>query len=123
MAEGFLTNIAAEAGKDIAVYSAGIETHGLNPHAVTVMEEVGIDISSNESNHVDAYLGIGITHLISVCDHALENCPVFPEDVNRVHHTFRDPANVTGSDEDILNAFRVVRNEIDIFCKGYLADL
>lgn len=120
MADGFLKYYAETLNKDVEVYSAGVETHGVNPKAIKVMLEKGIDLSNNTSDLVDDYLNSGITHLISVCDHAIESCPVFPEKVNHIHHTFNDPAKATGSDEDILNSFRNTRDQIDIFCKEYL---
>jgi len=122
MADGFLSQFARLENKDIEIYSAGVETHGVNPLAIKVMSEKGVDISSNTSDLVDDYLNSGITHLISVCDHAIESCPVFPEKVNHTHHTFTDPAKAIGSEEEILNSFRKTRNEIEIFCSNYIRE-
>lgn len=120
MAEGFLTYYAKKLNKNIEVISAGVETHGVNPRAILVMKEKGIDISKNTSDHVDKYLNYGISHLISVCDHAIESCPVFPENVNHTHHTFYDPSKTTGTNHQILESFRKTRDEIELFCKEYI---
>ena len=123
MADGFLKHHASQLNFPVEVVSAGVETHGVNPTAIKVMAEKGVDISNNTSDLVDDYLNTGVTHLISVCDHALESCPVFPEEVQHTHHTFNDPAKAKGSENEILNAFRKVRDEIDDFCKNYLLSL
>ncbi|HEX2684837.1 MAG TPA: arsenate reductase ArsC, partial [Ferruginibacter sp.] len=89
MAEGYLryfTNGAAE------VYSAGIEAHGLNAKAVAVMKEDGIDISGQASDIAGKYAGIDFDYVITVCDHAGENCPVFPGSARKLHQDFPDPA-------------------------------
>jgi len=122
MADGFLKHYANTENKDVEVYSAGVETHGVNPLAIKVMLEKGIDLHNNTSDLVDDYLNSGITHLISVCDHAIETCPVFPEKVDHTHHTFSDPAKASGSDNDILDSFRKTRDEIDIFCLNYIKE-
>lgn len=120
MADGFLSHFAKELNKEVEVVSAGVETHGVNPRAIKVMSEKNIDISNNSSDLVDNYLNTGITHLISVCDNAIETCPVFPEKVNHTHHTFHDPARATGTEEEILDSFRATRDKIETFCKEYL---
>lgn len=122
MADGFLKHYSKAEYKDVEVYSAGVETHGVNPLAIKVMQEKGINISNNTSDLVDDYLKSGITHLISVCDHAIESCPVFQEKVDHTHHTFSDPAKTTGSDVKILNSFRKTRDEIDDFCSNYIKE-
>lgn len=99
------------------VYSAGIETHGVNPRAIEIMKEDGIDISHHTSNHVNEYLHIPFDYIITVCDHAKENCPYIPGNAIRIHHSFSDPAKATGSEEEIMEAFRKVRNEIRTFCE------
>ena len=123
MAEGFLKRYAKEFKLDIEVISAGVETHGLNPRAVIVMEESGINISKQTSDLVDDYLNTGVTHLFSVCDHAKESCPVFPEQVKHIHYSFPDPAKATGSEEEILDSFRATRDEIDNFSRELLINL
>lgn len=103
-------------GKDkLEAYSAGIETHGVNPKAIQVLAEDGLDISHHTSNHVDEYREIDFDYVLTVCDHAKENCPWFPSNAKQVHKSFVDPAKATGTDEEILNAFRTVRDEIKAY--------
>ena len=109
MAEGYVRYYAK--GK-AAVYSAGIETHGVNPRAIKVMQEDGIDISKHTSNHVDEYAHIDFDYVITVCDNARENCPHFPARAQKFHQNFPDPAKVSGSEEEILEEFRKVRDTI-----------
>ena len=123
MAEGFLKHYAQEKELALEVVSAGVETHGLNPKAVKVMGEVGIDISEQTSDLVDDYLNSGVTHLFSVCDHAKESCPVFPEQVEHIHYSFPDPAQATGDEETVLNSFRATRNEIRSFSEKLINQL
>lgn len=119
MAEGYLRYF----GKDnLEVYSAGIETHGVNPRAIQVMREDGIDISKHTSNHVDEYADIKFDWVITVCDNAKENCPYFPGNVKRLHHNFPDPAKATGSEEQILKSFRQTRDLIKDYAQGLVAD-
>ena len=87
IAEGYLSYFG---GSKLDVFSAGIETHGVNPHAIKVMAEDGVDISHHTSNHVDEYLEIGFNYIITVCDHASENCPYIPGNAVRLHHNFQD---------------------------------
>jgi len=115
LAEGYLRSFAGDAAE---IYSAGIETHGVNPKAVQVMAEDHIDISNHTSNHVDEYSGIDFDAVITVCDNASEACPVFPGNVKRYHYNFPDPAKATGTPEEIMNEFRRVRDLI----KAYSAD-
>jgi arsenate reductase len=103
-------------GHKAHVYSAGVETHGVNPRAIATMQEDGIDISMHTSNHVDEYLSIPFDLILTVCDHASERCPVFPSSAKRIHHNFSDPAKATGSEEEIRSAFAAVREEIKHFC-------
>jgi arsenate reductase len=113
LAEGYLRHFHGDVA---TVYSAGIETHGVNPRAVAVMAEVGIDISMQTSNHVDEYLHIPFDLVLTVCDHASEQCPVFPGSVKRIHHNFTDPAKARGTEEEVMAMFRQVRDEV----KNYL---
>jgi len=117
IAEGFIRHYF---GKSVHVYSAGIETHGVNPRAIATMAEVGIDISKHTSNHVDEYLDIPFDLILTVCDHAAEQCPVFPSKAHRLHENFPDPAKVQGSNEEIEAAFRSTRDQIDLFCRENL---
>lgn len=101
------------------VLSAGVETHGLNPRAVKVMAEDGIDISQHTSNHVDEYAHLTSLRIITVCDHAAEVCPVLPGVSAVEHHSFPDPAKAQGSEDDIMMAFREVRNLIRTYCADF----
>jgi arsenate reductase len=106
---------------DIAtIYSAGVETHGVNPRAIATMAEDGIDISGHTSNHVDEYLHIPFDLILTVCDHASERCPIFPSTAKRIHHNFPDPAKATGSEQEIKAAFASVREQIKQFCAELL---
>ena len=119
IAEGYLRHFA---GDRADVYSAGVETHGVNPRAVETMREDGIDISGQTSNHVDEYRNVDFDWVITVCDHAMEKCPWFPSNAMRLHHNFPDPARATGSEEDIRKAFASVRDEIKIFCMDFVGE-
>lgn len=99
------------------IYSAGVETHGVNPRAIETMQADGIDISVHTSNHVDEYLHINFDLILTVCDHASERCPIFPSTAKRLHHNFPDPAKATGSKQEIQEAFAAVREEIKSFCQ------
>lgn len=101
------------------VYSAGIETHGLNPNMVKVMAEAGIDVTSQTSDNISKYLDTGLDVVVSVCAHADENCPVFPGKVRRVHHGFDDPPKLArelaakgASEDEQLEPYRRVRDQI-----------
>ncbi len=118
IAEGLLKNLLPNVG----VYSAGIETHGVNPKAIRVMDEIDIDLRSNTSNHIEEYSDINFDHIITVCDHAAENCPHFPSKVQRHHFNFPDPAKATGSEEEILNQFRSVRHLIKEYLEKFVAE-
>lgn len=115
LAEGYLRYFHGEKAN---VYSAGVETHGVNPRAIATMQEDGIDISAHTSNHVDEYLHIPFDLILTVCDHASERCPILPSKAKRIHHNFTDPAKATGSEEEIMNEFRSVREEIKEFCRS-----
>jgi arsenate reductase len=114
LAEGYLRFFH---GENANVYSAGVETHGVNPRAIATMKEDGIDISAHTSNHVDEYLDIPFDLIFTVCDHASERCPIFPSTAKRIHQNFSDPAKASGTDEEIMEAFRSVREEIKSFCR------
>lgn len=114
IAEGYLRYFHGEKAE---VYSAGVETHGVNPRAIATMKEDGIDLSAHTSNHVDEYLSISFDLILTVCDHASERCPIFPGKAQRIHHNFTDPAKVIGTEEEIMAEFRRVREEIKEFCR------
>jgi arsenate reductase len=109
IAHGYLAHVAK--GK-ADVFSAGVETHGVNPRAIQTMKEDGIDISSHTSNNVTDYSGINFDYIITVCDNAKERCPYFPGAAKRLHYNFPDPAKATGSEGEIKEEFRRVRNMI-----------
>ena len=117
LAEGYLRYFADDKA---VVYSAGIETHGVNPKAIQVMAEDGIDISHHTSNNVDEYLAIPFDYVITVCDNASENCPYFPGTVQRFHHNFPDPAKATGTAEEVMDEFRKVRDMIKTYSKDFI---
>ena len=115
MAEGWAKALK---GDSIEAFSAGIETHGLNPNAVRVMGEAGVDISSHRSKHVKELLDIPLDYVVTVCDHANENCPIFPRRVKHVHAGFDDPprlALTAKNEEEALGHYRRVRDEIRNF--------
>lgn len=114
IAEGYLRYFHGEKAE---VYSAGVETHGVNPRAIATMKEDGIDLSAHTSNHVDEYLSISFDLILTVCDHASERCPIFPGKAQRIHHNFTDPAKMIGTEEEIMAEFRRVREEIKEFCR------
>ena len=120
MAEGYLRKFGQE---EIEVYSAGIETHGLNSLAVKVMAEDGLDISRHTSNHVDEYTNIDFDYIITVCDHARENCPYIPGKATRFHHNFPDPAKASGSEEEILEKFRKVRDMVIQYISDFIQNI
>ncbi len=119
MAEGWTRKLK---GDEINAFSAGIETHGLNPNAVKVMAEVGVDISGQHSQNIKEFEDVKIDHMITVCGHAHETCPVFPADCEVRHIGFPDPPKMArdlaengASEEDQLNCYRAVRDEIKAF--------
>jgi len=117
MAHGYLNQYTN--GK-ANIYSAGIETHGVNPKAIAIMNEDGIDISKHTSNLVTEYETVDFDYIITVCDHANENCPFIPsKDAVRLHHNFFDPSKIEGSIEDTHAAFKKARNEIATYCKEF----
>lgn len=121
IAEGYLKHFA---NGNATVYSAGIETHGVNPKAIAVMGQDGIDISGHTSNNVDEYEDIPFDFVITVCDNASENCPFFPSEAIRLHYNFPDPAKAQGTEEEVMYEFRKVRDRIkkysEVFVKNNL---
>lgn len=116
MAEGWARALK---GEQIEVYSAGIETHGMNPNAIQVMAEAGIDISGHSSKNVDTLLDVPFDFIVTVCGHADETCPSFPGKTRKVHVGFDDPPKLAreiaargGSAEDQLEPYRRVRDQI-----------
>ena len=119
IAEGYLRHFAN--GK-AEIYSAGIETHGVNPRAISIMKEDGIDISHHTSNNVDEYRNIDFDCVITVCDNANERCPYFPSTAKKFHHNFPDPAKTKGTEEEITEKFREVRDSIKTYCRHFISD-
>jgi arsenate reductase (thioredoxin) len=109
MAEGLLRH---DGGDGFEVESAGTHPAGVRKEAVEAMREIGVDISAHRSKSVDEFEGREFDSVITVCDNAKENCPVFPSKTERVHWSFEDPAAAAGSDEERLAVFRRVRDEI-----------
>jgi len=116
IAEGYMTHFA---GSKAVVYSAGVETQGVNPKAVFIMKEDGIDISNHTSNNINEYTNIDFDFVITVCDNAKERCPIFPTKAQKFHYNFPDPAKATGTDAEIEEQFRTVRELIKEYCRDF----
>jgi arsenate reductase len=115
MAEGWARHLK---GDVIEPYSAGIETHGLNPNAVKVMAEAGVDISKHQSKHIDTLKEVAFDYVITVCDNANESCPIFPGKTQVIHVGFDDPprlAKEAKTEQEAMNCYRRVRDEIRAF--------
>lgn len=119
MAEGYLKLFAK--GK-AEVYSAGIETHGVNKRAIAVMKQDGVDISGNTSNNIEEYRDMQFDFVLTVCDHAREVCPFFPAHAKKFHHNFPDPAKVSGEDAEVMQEFIRVRNMIKNYCRSFVGE-
>ncbi len=117
IAEGYLRHYA---GNKADVYSAGVETHGVNPKAIATMKEDGLDISNHTSNNIEEYKNISFDFVLTVCDNAKERCPYFPSNAKMFHHNFPDPAKAIGTDEEINEQFRKVREEIKRYSKNFV---
>jgi len=109
MAEGLLRHLA---GDRFEVASAGVSPTQVRPEAITAMREIGIDISRHHSKSVDGFTGQNFDYVITVCDNANEQCPVFPANTKRIHWSFEDPAAVDADEQTRLTVFRRVRDEI-----------
>ncbi|MBM9501632.1 arsenate reductase ArsC [Leptospira sp. 201903071] len=120
IAEGWLRHFAEDRA---TIFSAGIETHGVNPKAIQTMKEVGIDISHHTSNHINEYKDIEFDYILTVCDHAKENCPYFPSNAVRFHYNFPDPAKAKGNEEEIMEEFRKVREMIRVYSQNWIQEL
>ncbi|MDY0987163.1 arsenate reductase ArsC [Flavobacterium sp. CFBP9031] len=119
IAEGYMKFFAENKAE---VYSAGVETHGVNPKAISIMKEDGIDISNHTSNNIDEYTHIDFDFVITVCDNAKERCPFFPTKAAKFHYNFPDPAKAIGTDSEIMEQFRSVRELIKTYCKNFVAE-
>jgi len=116
IAEGYLKQYAP---KETTVYSAGVETHGVNPRAIETMKADGVDISNHTSNLVDEYDEIDFDYIITVCDNAKERCPFINSNGILFHKDFPDPAKSTGTDEEIGLSFNQTRDLIKTYCKEF----
>ncbi len=119
IAEAYLRYFAGEKAE---IYSAGVETHGVNPRAISTLKEDGIDISQHTSNNIDEYINIDFDFVITVCDNAKERCPFFPTKAKKFHQNFPDPAKATGTEEAILEQFREVRQMIKSYSQQFVSD-
>ena len=117
MAEGYLRHFAKDKAE---FFSAGVEVHGVNPKAIQVMKEDGIDISNHTSNHVDEYQNEIFHYVLTVCENGKDRCPYFPALEKQFHQNFPDPASAKGTSEEVLNEFRSVRNMIKEYCKDFV---
>ena len=117
IAEGYLRHFA---GGKAAIYSAGVETHGVNTKAITTMKDDGIDISHHTSNNIEEYRNVDFDFVITVCDNAKERCPFFPSNAQKFHYNFPDPAKATGTEEEIMQQFRNVRNMIKEYAEQFV---
>ena len=119
MAEGYLRHFAGEKAES---YSAGIEAHGVHQKAIEVMKIDGIDLSRHTSNLVEEYQSVDFDWVITVCDHAKEQCPYFPTSAQKLHHNFPDPAKVIGTRQEIMQSFVKVRQLIKTYCENFVSD-
>ena len=117
IAHGYLNHFAKEKAE---IYSAGIETHGVNPKAIATMAADGIDISNHTSNNVNEYTNIDFDYVITVCDNAKESCPYFPTKAVKLHYNFPDPAKAQGTEEEVKAEFAEVREMIKSYCENFV---
>ena len=116
MAEGLLLYFST----NTKVYSAGTKPEKVNPYAIKAMTEIGIDISRNTSNHSDEYVDIDFDYVFTVCDNAKEICPIYPNAKQIIHHSFTDPANATGTEQEQLKVYIEVRNQLSDYFKAFV---
>jgi len=112
----------AEGGAGVEVFSAGTKPSAVRPEAISVMKEIGIDISGHRSKSVDEFSGQAFDYVVTVCDNARDNCPVFPAGSERLHWSFEDPAAVEGSEAARLSAFRQARDQIHERVRAFFRD-
>jgi arsenate reductase len=121
LAEGILR---AAAGDLIDVASAGSKPAGyVHPKSIEVLKEIGIDISAHHSKHMDEFLNRPVDTVITVCGNADQACPMFPGQLHRFHWGFEDPAHATGTEDEVLNEFRLIRDQIRLVFEAYAAGL
>jgi arsenate reductase (thioredoxin) len=119
MAEGFLRELA---GDRFEVESAGTEQTRVNPLAIRAMQEVGVDLGGHRSKTLEQFLDQPWDYVITVCDSANERCPIFSGSARRLHWTFEDPSRATGNDDERLEIFRRIRDEISTRIEAWLAE-
>lgn len=119
IAHGYLKHFA---NGNAEIYSAGIETHGVNPKAIATMAADGVDISNHTSNNIDEYTNMDFDYVITVCDNAKENCPYFPTKAVKLHYNFPDPAKATGTEEEVKAEFAIVRDMIKSYCGNFVKE-
>lgn len=112
MAEGWARHLKSDV---IEAYSAGVWPAGLSSRAIKVMAEAEVDISSHKSQHIDEFLDIEFDYVVTLCDNAREQCPIFARGAKHVHRSFKDPVMMEGTDDQIIAAFRKTRDEIKAF--------
>ena len=117
MAEGLMRHMA---GDKFEVYSAGVEPTQVNPYAIKVMAEAGIDISSHRSKSVNEFLKQEFDYVITVCNHAKKVCPIFPGEHRNIHWDIEDPARIKGTEQEKMDFFRKIRDEIKEKCLLFL---
>lgn len=117
IAEGYLRHFSNGRAE---IYSAGIETHGVNPRVVAIMKEDGIDISQHTSNNLEEYKSIDFDYIITVCDNAKERCPFFPSAAQKFHHNFPDPTKASGTEVEIMQQFKKVREQIKDYSQHFV---
>mgnify|MGYP003930928593 CR=1 FL=1 len=120
MAEGWLNYFTND---DVKVFSAGTKPESINKFAIRVMSTVGIDISKYTSNHADEYTQFNFDYVFTVCDKAKEICPIYPQAKQMLHHSFSDPADATGSEEEQLKVYVKVRDELKYYFKDFASTI
>jgi len=120
IAEGWAKQIAGDRAE---IFSAGIEAHGKNPRAISIMQDAGIDISGQESTRVTPQMLAQTTLLVTVCGHADEHCPAGPGDLPRTHWPLSDPAKATGTEEEMTAVFAAARDDIRSRVEKLLAEV
>jgi arsenate reductase len=116
MAEGLLASFSSS----LKVYSAGTKPEKVNPFAIKAMDQIGVDISKNTSNHADEYSNIDFDYVFTVCDNAKEICPIYPKAKQMIHHSFIDPADATGTEQEQLEVYVEVRDQLKDYFKAFV---
>ncbi|MCM8816567.1 MAG: arsenate reductase ArsC [Candidatus Omnitrophica bacterium] len=120
MAEGMANHLGKE---KIHAFSAGLNPSFVNPYAIEVMKEIGIDISKHRSKSIEEFAGMEFDYIITLCESARQNCPFFPGKAKRIHWDIKDPANAKGTHEEILDEFRKCRDIIRNYIQNLIMEL